>query len=162
MSSSDYPVTQAVRLLREKNVQFEPFQYAYEEHGGTRVAAAALHVDEHAMIKTLVFESDQKKPLLVLMHGDREVSAKQFARVIGAKQVLSCDPQSAQRHTGYMVGGISPFGTRSSLPVYVEKSILPLPVIYINGGKRGFLIKIIPAVLVQLLNPIEVEVGIAQ
>ncbi len=162
MSSSDYPVTPAVRLLRDKKIPFEPFLYNYEEHGGTKVAAASLQVDEHAVLKTLVFESDLKKPLLVLMHGDREVSAKQLARIIGVTQVLPCDPQSAQRHTGYMVGGISPFGTRNTLPVYVEESILSLPTIYINGGKRGFLMKITPTVLVQLLNPIEVEVGIAQ
>ncbi len=156
----EYPVTTAVRALRENKITFEPLLYECEEHGGTRVAAVALGVDEHSVIKTLVFENEAKKPLIVLMHGDCEVSAKQLARTLGVKQVSPCDPHTAQRHTGYMVGGTSPFGTRTSLPVYVEQSIFSLPTIYINGGKRGFLVGISPAVLKTALRTTEVSVAI--
>lgn len=155
----EYPVTTAVRALRESKVTFEPFLYEYEEHGGTRVAAVALGVDEHSVIKTLVFENEAKRPLIVLMHGDREVSAKQLARTLGVKQVSPCDPHTAQRHTGYMIGGTSPFGTRTPLPVYVEQSIFSLPRIYINGGKRGFLVGIDPNMLKTALRTTEVSVA---
>jgi Cys-tRNA(Pro) deacylase len=156
----DYPVTPAVRLLRERQIEFEPHLYAYEERGGTRHSAEALGVDEHAVIKTLVMETEARKPLVVLMHGDREVSTKNLARTIGAKSVQPCDPQTAQKHTGYLVGGTSPLGTRARLPVYVERTIFELPRIYINGGKRGFLVKIEPNVLRELLSAEEVEVSI--
>ncbi|HLL13760.1 MAG TPA: Cys-tRNA(Pro) deacylase [Pyrinomonadaceae bacterium] len=156
----DYPVTPAVRLLREKKVEFEPHLYSYEERGGTRHSADALGVDEHAIVKTLVMETEGRKPLVVLMHGDREVSTKNLARAIGAKSVQPCDPQAAQRHTGYMVGGTSPMGTRAKLPVYVERTIFELPKIYINGGKRGFLVSINPQDLRALLPVEEVEVAI--
>jgi Cys-tRNA(Pro) deacylase len=156
----DYPVTPAVRLLRERRVAFEPHLYAYEERGGTRHSAEALGVDEHAVVKTLVMETEARRPLVVLMHGDREVSTKQLARAIGAKSVKPCDPATAQKHTGYMVGGTSPFGMRSRLPVYAERTIFELPKIYINGGKRGFLVSIDPAALREVLNVEEVEVGI--
>jgi len=156
----DYPVTPAVRLLREKKVEFEPHLYSYEERGGTRHSADALGVDEHAIVKTLVMETEGRKPLVVLMHGDREVSTKNLARAIGAKSVQPCDPQTAQRHTGYMVGGTSPMGTRARLPVYVERTIFELPEIYINGGKRGFLVSINPQDLRALLPVEEVEVAI--
>jgi len=156
----DYPVTPAVRLLREKKVEFEPHLYNYEERGGTRHSADALGVDEHAVVKTLVMETEGRKPLVVLMHGDREVSTKNLARAIGAKSVQPCDPQTAQRHTGYMVGGTSPMGTRAKLPVYVERTIFALPEIYINGGKRGFLVSINPQDLRALLPVEEVEVAI--
>ncbi len=156
----DYPVTPAVRLLREKKVSFAPRLYEYEERGGTRRSAEELGVDEHAVVKTLVMETEAKKPLVVLMHGDREVSTKQLARALGVKTVSPCDPQTAQKHTGYVVGGTSPFGTRTRLPVYVERTIFGLPKIYINGGKRGFLVEIEPKDL-RVLSPLEeVEVAI--
>jgi Cys-tRNA(Pro) deacylase len=156
----DYPVTPAVRLLRERKVEFEPHLYAYEERGGTRHSAAALGVDEHAVVKTLVMETEARKPLVVLMHGDREVSTKNLARAIGAKSVQPCDPAKAQKHTGYLVGGTSPLGTRTLMPVYAERTIFALPKIYINGGKRGFLVEIEPNVLRELLSAKEVEVAI--
>src|SRR5919199_4374443 len=147
----DYPVTPAVRVLRERKVDFAPHLYTYEERGGTRHSAAALGVDEHAVVKTLVMETDARKALIVLMHGDREVSTKQLARALNVKSVQPCAPNVAQKHTGYLVGGTSPFGTRAELPVYVERTIFELPKIYINGGKRGFLIEIEPRVLKELL-----------
>jgi Cys-tRNA(Pro) deacylase len=155
-----YPVTPAVRLLRDSKVEFAPRLYDYEERGGTRHSAESLGVDEHAVVKTLVMETDARKPLVVLMHGDREVSTKQLARALGVKSVQPCDPATAQKHTGYMVGGTSPFGTRTRLPVYVERTIFHLPKIYINGGKRGFLVEIEPKDL-RILSPLEeVEVAI--
>ncbi len=157
---TDYPVTSGVRELREKGVSFIPHLYRYEEHGGTRHSAEMLGVPEHAVVKTLVFITDQKKPLLVLMHGDREVSAKELARCIGAKSVEPCDEKTAQRFTGYQFGGTSPFGTRTRLPLYVERSIFSLERIYINGGKRGFLVEIPPAELRKVLALAEVDVAI--
>ncbi len=136
-----------------------PHLYDYVEKGGTRESARQLGVDEHAVIKTLVFETNEKKPLIVLMHGDREVSTKSLTRLLGVKSVEPATPEKAMKLTGYLVGGISPFGTRNAMPVYVEKRILALEKIYINGGKRGFLIEIDPGVL-QTLNAGEVEVGI--
>ena len=132
----NYPVTPAVRLLRERGVEFEPHLYDYEERGGTRHSAESLGVAEHAVVKTLVMETEQRKPLIVLMHGDREVSTKQLARHLGVKTVSPCAPAVAQRHTGYVVGGTSPFGTKARLPVYAERTIFELPRVYINGGKR--------------------------
>jgi Cys-tRNA(Pro) deacylase len=158
----DYPITPAVRLLREKGVAFEPHLYDYVEHGGTYHSAEALGVDEHAVVKTLVMETDARKPLIVLMHGDREVSTKQLARHLGVKSVHPCDFAQAQKHTGYLVGGTSPFGTRAHLPVYAERTIFELPVIYINGGKRGFLVSIDPKVLRDMLKAEEVEVAIGK
>ena len=156
----DYPVTPAVRVLREKKVSFAPHLYEYEERGGTKTSARELGVDEHAVVKTLVMETEARKPLVVLMHGDREVSTRQLARALGVKSVHPCDPAAAHKHTGYMVGGTSPFGTRARLPVYVERTIFELPRIYINGGKRGFLVEIDPRDL-RILSPLtEVEVGI--
>ena len=140
MLKEDYPITPAIRFLREKKIVFVPFLYRYEEHGGTHQFAAEFNVPDHQVIKTLVFETDRKMHLLVLMHGDREVSTKQMARIIGAKQVTACNADTAQRNTGYQFGGTSPFGTRRQLPVYAEKTILNLEKIYINGGKRGFII----------------------
>ena len=156
----DYPVTPAVRLLREKKVEFEPHLYNYEERGGTRHSAESLGVPEHAVVKTLVMETETRKALVVLMHGDREVSTKNLARTIGTKSVQPCDPQTAQKHTGYLVGGTSPLGTRAKLPVYVERTIFALPEIYLNGGKRGFLVAINPQDLRVLLTVEEVEVAI--
>ena len=154
------PSTQATRLLREKKVEFEPLLYDYVEHGGTRHSAEELGVDEHAVVKTLVMETEARRPLVVLMHGDREVSTKNLARRLGVKSVHPCAPDVAQRHTGYVVGGTSPFGTRARLPVYVERTIFDLPKIYVNGGKRGFLISLDPRVLRDVLAAEEVEVAI--
>lgn len=157
----DYPITTAVRELREKSVAFVPHLYNYVEHGGTRISAEALGVPEHIVIKTIVMETDEKKPLLVLMHGDLEVSTKQLARALGVKYVELCTADIAQRHTGYQFGGTSPFGTRKRMPVYAEKTVFDLSKIYINGGKRGFLVEIDPIELKRVLQIAEVEVGIA-
>lgn len=155
-----YPVTPAIRALRAAGVVFDPYLYDYEDHGGTEVAARELGIDEHAVIKTLVFQTEQKKPLIIVMHGDRSVGPGLLAKAIGAKSVSPCDPATAQKVTGYQVGGISPFGTRTTpLPVYAEQTILDLETIYINGGKRGFLVAISPAALVTVLNATTVEVA---
>lgn len=159
MAGSDHPVTPAVRVLRAAGVAFVPRLYDYVEKGGTSRSSAELGVDEHCVVKTLVFETDAKKPLIVLMHGDRQVSTKNLARLLGVKSIQPCKPDIAEKWTGYQVGGTSPFGMRTALPVYVERTILALPKIVINGGKRGFLVEIEPAALVQVLKPTEVEVG---
>jgi Cys-tRNA(Pro) deacylase len=151
------PATPAVRVLRAQGVSFTPRPYDYQDKGGTAVAARELKVNEHGVIKTLVLEDEAKNPLLVLMHGDRQVSTKALARVLGVKQVTPCDPATVTRHTGYQVGGVSPFGTRRSLPVYVQQTILELPAILINGGKRGFLVEIDPAELARVLGAKAVE-----
>jgi Cys-tRNA(Pro) deacylase len=156
----DYPITPAIRFLTANRIPFEPHLYPFTEHGGTRHAAESLQVDEHAVIKTLVMESDPRHPFLVLMHGDCEVSTKQLARILSVKQVTPCGMAAAQRHTGYQVGGISPFGTRVNLPVYVESTILFLPRIFINGGKRGFLVEIQSEDLRRALDIIEIEAKI--
>ena len=153
--------TPAVHCLRRHGVAFGEHPYRYEDRGGTRVSARELGLDEHIVVKTLVMQDDQGAPLVVLMHGDREVSTKQLARIRGCKTVEPCAPDVANRHSGYLVGGTSPFGTRKTMPIYVEASILDLPVIYINGGARGFLVGIAPTDLVRLLNPTFVHVGIA-
>lgn len=156
----DYPITPAVRFLREKNVDFVPHLYDYVEKGGTSESARQLGVDEHAVVKTLIFETNEKKPLIVLMHGDRLVSTKNLARHIGVKSVEPATPDRASKHSGYLVGGTSPFGTRTNMPVYVEKTIFELGRIYINGGKRGFLVEIPPSVLADVLDASLVEVAI--
>lgn len=153
-------VTPAIRVLRAAGAPFTEHPYRYEDHGGTRVPARELGVPEHAVVKTLVMETDTGAPLIVLMHGDLEVSTKQLARSIGCKHVQPCRPEVANRHSGYLVGGTSPFGTRKSMPVYIERTILALPRLYINGGARGFLVGIAPADLVRVLSPTAVEVGI--
>jgi Cys-tRNA(Pro) deacylase len=154
-------VTPAIRALREHAVAFTEHSYKYEDRGGTRVSARELGVDEHTVVKTLVMQDEAKRPLIVLMHGDREVSTKNLARQIGAKTVAPCDPAAAERQTGYQVGGTSPFGTRKTLPVYIERTILDLPLIYINGGRRGFLVSLTPGELARVLSPTTVEVAIA-
>jgi Cys-tRNA(Pro) deacylase len=156
----DHPITAAVRFLREKKVGFVPRIYDYVEKGGTGESARQLDVDEHAVIKTLILETNEKKPLVVLMHGDKLVSTKNLARHIGVKSVEPATPERASKHTGYLVGGTSPFGTRMAMPVYVESTIFDLEVIYINGGKRGFLVEIEPEVLKSALNIEEVSIGI--
>jgi Cys-tRNA(Pro) deacylase len=157
----DYPITPAVRALRAQKIVFVPHLYAYEEHGGTKRSAEQLGVDEHAVVKTLVFETDAGKAFIALMHGDQSVSAKGLARTLAVKSVAPCEIERAQKLTGYLVGGTSPFGTRTRMPVYAERTIFELPRIYINGGKRGFLIEIEPRVLKELLQAEEVEVAIA-
>ena len=158
MDRANYPVTPAVRVLREKGIVFHPHLYNYKQHGGTKHSAEELKVDEHAVIKTLVMETDSREPLIVLMHGDCEVSTKSLARTLGVKTVSPCDPAVAQKHTGYQVGGTSPFGTRKPLAVYAEKTIFDLALIYINGGKRGFLVAIHPNDLRRALTVSEVNV----
>jgi Cys-tRNA(Pro) deacylase len=157
---SKTPSTPATRLLRERGVAYTEHLYRYEDRGGTRVSARELGVEEHAVVKTLVMEDEDRTPLVVLMHGDREVSVKALARILGKKQVQPCKPEVANRHSGYQVGGTSPFGTRRAMPVFMEKSILELPTVYVNGGSRGFLVGIAPADLQRLLEPTLVEVAI--
>ena len=154
------PVTAAVRVLRAAGVAYTEHPYDYEEKGGTAVSARELGVDEHCVVKTLVMEDDRKRPLVVLMHGDRQVSTKELARVIGSKTVAPCSPETAARHSGYMVGGTSPFGTRHSMPVYMEETILGLPKIYVNGGRRGFLVGMSPGDVVRMVSPVLVKVAI--
>ena len=154
-----HPVTMAIRALRAAKVTFEPHLYPWEPHGGTRASSEALGVDEHAVVKTLIFEDDTKQPLCILMHGDREVSAKQLARLVGVKSVAPCKPEIADRHSGYQVGGTSPFGLRRAMPIYMERTIAGLPKIYINGGARGFLVSIDPRDAVRVLTPTLVDVA---
>ncbi len=154
------PETPATKFLRARKVAFSTHLYAYEEHGGTAVSARELNVDEHAVVKTLVFENEAAQPLIILMHGDCKVSAKELARQAGCKKVEACTPDVAHRHTGFLVGGTSPFGTRKALPICLEQSILDLPLIYINGGKRGFLVGLHPHDLLRLLEPKIVTVAL--
>lgn len=156
----DYPITAAIRVLREQKIEFEPRVFEYVEKGGTKHSSEVLKVDEHAVIKTLVFETNEKKPLIVLMHGDLQVSTKELARVLNVKTVSPVSPERANTLTGYLIGGTSPFGVKTKMPVYVEKTIFDLPKIYINGGKRGFLVEIEPRRLVDVLRIEEVSVGI--
>lgn len=160
MAKTKTPVTPAIRQLKQAKVEYTPHLYTYEERGGTAVSARELGVPEHAVIKTLVMEDEQKRPLIVLMHGDMEVSTKELARSIGVKTISPCIPETALKHTGYQVGGTSPFATRKPMPVFMEESIPALERIYINGGKRGFLVGLSPQVVVDLLTPTLVNVGI--
>ena len=153
------PETPATKFLKAHRIPFSNHLYAYEEHGGTKVSARELNVDEHAVVKTLVFEDENAKPLIVLMHGDCKVSARELARQIGCKKVEPCKPEVANRHTGYLVGGTSPFGTRKQMAVCLEKTILDLPLIYINGGRRGYLVGVHPHDLLRTLHPTLVEVA---
>jgi Cys-tRNA(Pro) deacylase len=155
----DIPVTMALRALREAKVSFDPLLYTYVDHGGTAHAAKECGVPEHATVKTIVMETEAKKPLIILMHGDCEISAKQLARHLGVKSVSPCAPDTATRHTGYLVGGTSPFGMRKPMPVYAEATLFDLPELYINGGRRGLLVKIAPGVLEELLKPTRVSVA---
>jgi Cys-tRNA(Pro) deacylase len=158
--ATDYPVTMAVRVLRQHQVEFTSHLYAWEARGGTAASAVHLGVDEHEVVKTLIFEDEAKKPLCILMHGDREVSAKNLARQLGRKSVAPCAPEIADRHSGYQVGGTSPFGLKRAMPVYCEKSIGDMPRIYINGGARGFLVGLAARDLLRVLQPQLVEVAI--
>jgi Cys-tRNA(Pro) deacylase len=152
--------TPATAMLRAAGVAFTEHVYDYVEHGGTAESARQLGVDEHAVVKTLVMQDEQARPLIVLMHGDAQVSTKNLARQIGAKSVEPCKPEVAQRHSGYLVGGTSPFGTKKAMPVYVQASVLALPRICINGGRRGFLVGLEPAVLSALLGATPVDCAI--
>ena len=160
MAKDKTPVSPAIRMLRANGVAFTDHLYDYEDRGGTEVSARELGVDEHAVVKTLVMEDDAKRPLVVLMHGDRKVSTRELARTIGVKTIQPCNPETANRHSGYMVGGTSPFGTRKEMPVYMEQTIVDLPKIYINGGKRGYLVGVAPADVIRVLKPTLVTVGI--
>ena len=160
MAKDKSPVTPAIRVLRASGITFTDHLYTYEEKGGTAVSARELGVDEHCVIKTLIMEDDARQPFVVLMHGDRQVSTRELARQMGARSVSPCTPETAQKHTGYLVGGTSPFGTRRSMPVYLEETILDLSAIYLNGGKRGYLVGIDPRELVRLLKPVLVRVAI--
>lgn len=162
MAKEKFPVTQAVRFLNAHAIPFTPHLYRYEEKGGTAVSARELGVDEHTVVKTLVMEDENRHPLIILMHGDRQVSTRELARQTGRTSIIPCSPETATRHTGYLVGGTSPFGTKKEMPVYVERTILDLPSIYINGGKRGFLVGIAPGVLTALLGAVPVSVAIGK
>ena len=151
------PETPATRFLQQHRMAHSNHLYAYEEHGGTKVSSRELNVAEHAVVKTLVMEDEDKKPMIVLMHGDRKVSTKELARQAGVKKISPCTPDDAHRHTGYIVGGCSPFGTKKPLPVFMEKSILDLPLIYINGGQRGYLVGVHPHDILHVLAPKLIE-----
>ena len=157
MSRVKPPTTQAVRVLRREKVSFEDHLYRYETGGGTRSFARERGVDEHQVIKTLIMEDEHEQPMIVLMHGDREVSTKALARQIGTKSIQPCKPEIADRHSGYQIGGTSPFGTRKRMPVYCEANILELPLIYINGGKRGYIVSMKPEEMLRVLHPVLVS-----
>jgi Cys-tRNA(Pro) deacylase len=152
--------TPAVHVLRRHGVAFGEHPYRYQDRGGTRVSARELGIEEHIVAKTLVMEDDEREPLIVLMHGDRDVSTKQLARQIGRRSIAPCPPAVAERHTGYLVGGTSPFGTRKSLPVFIERTLLEIDRVYVNGGRRGFLVSLAPAEIVRVLGATPVDVAI--
>jgi Cys-tRNA(Pro) deacylase len=154
--------TPATAFLASHGAAFTEHYYEYVEHGGTAVSSSALGVSEHEVVKTLIMETDKGDPLVVLMHGDRKVSTKELARVAGVKRIFAAKPEAAQRHSGYLVGGCSPFGTRKPMPVYLERSVLELPHIYINGGRRGYLLRMASAELTRLLSPVLVDVAIEE
>ena len=160
MTKDKIPVTPCLLMLKRQAIAFDLHPYRYEEHGGTQVSARELGVDEHWIIKTLVMEDEKKTPFIILMHGDRQVSTKSLARVLGVKFIIPCDPKVAEKHTGYKVGGTSPFGTRKTLRIYMEESIASLPKILINAGSRGLLAEIAPSDLMRVLNPVMVNVAI--
>ena len=157
-----HSATPATQFLAKHQVDFTEHFYDYVEHGGTSVSSSALGVDEHHVVKTLVMETDAGSPLIVLMHGDRKVSTKELARVAGVKRIFPCKPEVAQRHSGYLVGGTSPFGTRKKMPIYLERSVLGLDRIFINGGRRGFLLGMEPAQLTRVLSPVLVDVALEE
>ncbi|HQU47768.1 MAG TPA: Cys-tRNA(Pro) deacylase [Casimicrobiaceae bacterium] len=161
MNKERLPVTQAIRVLREHGVAWTDHPYAYEERGGTEVSARELGVPEHQVVKTLIMEDEHRRPLIVLMHGDRKVSTKNLARHLGVKSVSPCAPAVADRHSGYQVGGTSPFGTKRAMPVYMQASIAELPRIYVNGGRRGYLVGLAPADAIRVLKPVLVDIAAA-
>ena len=154
--------TPATAILQKAGVVYTEHEFQYVEHGGTSHSSASMGVPEHHVIKTLVMEDDKGEPLVVLMHGDRKVSTKELARQAGAKRIVPCKPEAATRHSGYLIGGTSPFGTRKRMPIYLERSVLDLPRIYINGGRRGYLLGMDPAELVRVLSPALVEVALQE
>jgi Cys-tRNA(Pro) deacylase len=160
MAKERIPVTPAILFMKKNGMAFTLRPYRYEEHGGTRVSARELGVDEHLVIKTLVMEDDRKEPLIVLMNGDRQVSTKSLARILGVKSVNPCDPHVAEKHTGYRVGGTSPFGTKKNIRLFMEEEITDLPRILINAGSRGLLCEMSPAELIRVLQPVPVKVAI--
>jgi Cys-tRNA(Pro) deacylase len=153
------PETPATKFLQKHHIAHSNHLYAYEEHGGTKVSSRELNVPEHTVVKTLLMEDENRKPLIVLMHGDRKVSTKELARQLDVKKIAPCTPEDAHRHTGYLVGGCSPFGTKKTLPVCMEKTILDLPLVYINGGQRGYLVGVHPHDILRVLQPKLVECG---
>jgi Cys-tRNA(Pro) deacylase len=160
LTKEHFPATPAIRVMKEKDVAFALRPYKYEERGGTETAARELGVEESRVVKTLVMEDDRKAPFIVLMHGNRHVSTKNLARILGVRSVSACDPRVAEKHTGYMVGGTSPFGTRKALPVYMEATILELPSIFINAGRKGLLAEMSPGELQRILDAKPVTVAI--
>lgn len=160
MAKERIPVTQALLVMKQNGMVFTLRSYRYEEHGGTRVSAQELGVDEHLVVKTLVMEDERGVPLIILMNGDRQVSTKTLARLIGVKSVSPCTPSVAEKHTGYRVGGTSPFGTKKSLRVFMEEGIASLPRILINAGSRGLLAEMDPAEMIRVLKPVAVKVAI--
>lgn len=158
MTKPDYPITPAIRFLRMHKIAFEPYLYPYIEHGGTSAPAQYFGLDEHAIVKTIILQNDKKQGMICIMHGDKQISTRNLARELGAKHIEPTDPNQATKWTGYLVGGTSPFGTKQVLPVYVESTIYDLPTIYINGGKRGFLVAINPRDLT-VLQPMTVHVA---
>jgi Cys-tRNA(Pro) deacylase len=153
-------MTMAIRFLQDQGVKYTPHLFEYEEKGGTSVSSKKLGVSEHAVIKTLIMENDSKEPLVILMHGDCQVSTKNLARTLGVKSISPCKPEVANRHSGYVIGGTSPFGLKRPMPIYMEKTIVDLDLIYINGGGRGFLVSMSPQEILRTLNPQLVEVGV--
>lgn len=154
--------TPATAFLAGRGVEYTEHEFEYVEHGGTSHSSASMGVPEHAVIKTLVMEDERGDPLIVLMHGDRKVSTKELSRQAGAKRIAPCKPEVATRHSGYLIGGTSPFGTRKRMPIYLERSVLDLPCIYINGGRRGYLLGMPPAQLTRLLAPVLVDVALQE
>ena len=159
--SANFPITAAIRTLREHRVEFTPHLYAYEERGGAEASARLLGLELHQVIKTLIMEDDSKAPLVVLMHGDLSVSTKQLARTLSRRSISPCKPEIANKHSGYLVGGTSPFGLKRAMPIYMEASIAALPAVYLNGGKRGFLVGIAPGEIIRVLAPTLVEIGVS-
>lgn len=160
MTKEKIPSSPAILALKAQSAVFTLHTYKYEERGGTKVSARELGVDEHCVVKTLIMEDESANPLIILMHGDKEVSTKALARSIGTKSIVPCRPDIAQKHTGYKVGGTSPFGTRKKMPIYMERTIADLPTILINAGSRGLLARMAPAEVVRILNPVFVSVAI--
>jgi Cys-tRNA(Pro) deacylase len=161
VSKDKQPGTNAIRVMRQHGDAWTDHPYAYEERGGTEVSARELGVPEHQVVKTLIMEDDRRQPMIVLMHGDREVSTKNLARHLGVKSVTPCAPAVADRHSGYVVGGTSPFGTRRAMPVYMQSTIATLPRVYINGGRRGYLVGLAPADVVRVLKPVLADIAAA-
>jgi Cys-tRNA(Pro) deacylase len=160
MAKENIPSTPAILALKKNGVDFKLHSYQYEEKGGTRVSAAKLAVDEHCIVKTLVMEDESGEPLIILMHGDKEVSTQALARCIGAKAITPCKPEVAEKHTSYKVGGTSPFGTRKNMQIYMEKTIAELPHVFINAGSRGLLAQLAPQDIIKILRPVMVSVAI--